>query len=483
MPSTFTAIEIGKSALLASRRAMDTTGHNIANAATPGYSRQQVILEPIIQRVDVVSGTSGLGVRVVDVQRIRDPFIDGVLRGEQAKKAGFESQKEVLDHLQILFAEPSDSSMRNFVDAYWAAWHDLASEPQSQAARAQLMETGCSVADMFRHLGSQIDSLTGDVEAAISSTVTKVNLLSERICSLNTEISRALARKEPVGDLMDRRDLLIDELTELTGATVSYLDEGTVKVSIGGIPIVDKYKSYPMSSAITSNGVEFYVVTGPNDSDKLLLSGVSGALGGYKVARDEIVLKFRDELNSVALKFFEGINYIHQVDPETGAIDSNAHYPTFFQFSNDVLSTIKVTDEIVNDPGKIRTSIGLDGLDGEIAHAIADYIAGTPNEFLSEIVTFGSGFDLSGGNFTEKWMSIVGKLGVEGQKVEIGHSTQELLVKELANRRDSISGVSREEEITELIREQHAFNAAARLISVADEMLDTIINRMGMSGR
>ncbi|HOK64099.1 MAG TPA: flagellar hook-associated protein FlgK [Bacillota bacterium] len=481
MPSTFTAIEIGKSALLASRRAMDTTGHNIANAATPGYSRQQVILEPIIQRVDVVSGTSGLGVRVVDVQRIRDPFIDGVLRGEQAKKAGFESQKEVLDHLQILFAEPSDSSMRNFVDAYWAAWHDLASEPQSQAARAQLMETGCSVADMFRHLGSQIDSLTGDVEAAISSTVTKVNLLSERICSLNTEISRALARKEPVGDLMDRRDLLIDELTELTGATVSYLDEGTVKVSIGGIPIVDKYKSYPMSSAITSNGVEFYVVTGPNDSDKLLLSGVSGALGGYKVARDEIVLKFRDELNSVALKFFEGINYIHQVVPETGEIDSN--YPGFFQFSNDVLSTIKVTDEIVNDPGKIRTSIGPDGLDGEIAHAIADYIAGTPNEFLSEIVTSGSGFDLSGGNFTEKWMSIVGKLGVEGQKVEIGHSTQELLVKELANRRDSISGVSREEEITELIREQHAFNAAARLISVADEMLDTIINRMGMSGR
>ena len=481
MPSTFTAIEIGKSALLASRRAMDTTGHNIANAATPGYSRQQVILEPIIQRVDVVSGTSGLGVRVVDVQRIRDPFIDGVLRGEQAKKAGFESQKEVLDHLQILFAEPSDSSMRNFVDAYWAAWHDLASEPQSQAARAQLMETGCSVADMFRHLGSQIDSLTGDVEAAVSSTVTKVNLLSERICSLNTEISRALARKEPVGDLMDRRDLLIDELTELTGATVSYLDEGTVKVSIGGIPIVDKYKSYPMSSAITSNGVEFYVVTGPNDSDKLLLSGVSGALGGYKVARDEIVLKFRDELNSVALKFFEGINYIHQVDPETGAIDLT--YPAFFQFSNDVLSTIKVTDEIVNDPGKIRTSIGLDGLDGEIAHAIADYIAGTPNEFLSEIVTLGSGFDLSGGNFTEKWMSIVGKLGVEGQKVEIGHSTQELLVKELANRRDSISGVSREEEITELIREQHAFNAAARLISVADEMLDTIINRMGMSGR
>ena len=113
-------------------------------------------------------------------------------------------------------------------------------------------------------------------------------------------------------------------------------------------------------------------------------------------------------------------------------------------------------------------------MDGTVAHAIADYIDGTPNSFI---------IDDTGGNFAEKWMSIVGKVGVEGQKVEIGHSTQQLLVKELANRKDSISGVSRDEEITELIREQHAFNAASRVITVADEMLDTIINRMGTGGR
>lgn len=473
MPSTFTAIEIGKSALLAARRAMDTTGHNIANAATPGYSRQRVVLEPIIQRIDINSGTSGLGVKVTDVNRIRDPFIDGVLRNEQAKGASFEAQKEVLDHLQIVFAEPSDSSMRTFVDSFWAAWHDLASEPQSQAARAQLMETGRSVADMFKHLGSQIDSLVGDIEGAIDSTINTVNLLSDKICSLNTEISRGLSRNEPVGDLMDRRDLLIDELTQLTGATVSYLDEGTVKVSIGGIALVDKYKSYPISSSITSAGVKFFVVTGPASSDKIELNLVSGTLGGHKAARDEIALKFRQELNTIATQFFEGINNIHQTDPTTGQVDPS--YIKFFEFTaSDVLSTIKVNDVIVNDPANIRASAGTDPLDSTIAHAIADYIEGTPNSFI---------IDDSGGNFTEKWMSIVGKLGVEGQKVEIGHSTQELLVKEQSNRKDSVSGVSRDEEITELIREQHAFNAASRVITVADEMLDTIINRMGMSGR
>lgn len=473
MPSTFTAIEIGKSALLAARRAMDTTGHNIANAATPGYSRQRVVQEPIIQRIDVNSGTSGLGVKVTDVQRIRDPFIDGVLRNEQAKQASFESQKDVLDHLQVVFAEPSDSSLRTFVDSFWSAWHDLASEPQSQAARAQLMETGQSVADMFRHLGSQIDSLVGDVEGAINSTINTVNLLSEKICSLNTEISRGLSRNEPVGDLMDRRDLLIDQLTQLTGATVSYLDEGTVKVSIGGVALVDKYKSYPMSSSITSAGVKYFVSTGPASSDKIQLDLVSGTLGGHKVARDETALKFRQELNTIAAEFFQGINDIHQTDSTTGQVDPS--YIKFFEFSGtDVLSTLKVNDAIVNDPNNIRVSVGNDPLDGTVAHAIADYIDGTPNSFI---------IDDTGGNFAEKWMSIVGKVGVEGQKVEIGHSTQQLLVKELANRKDSISGVSRDEEITELIREQHAFNAASRVITVADEMLDTIINRMGTGGR
>ena len=87
-----------------------------------------------------------------------------------------------------------------------------------------------------------------------------------------------MARKEPVGDLMDRRDLLLDELTELTGATVSYLDEGTVRVNIGGIPLVDRHKVYELASTLSVDGVRFHLLTGPNDSDKILLDSVAGSL-------------------------------------------------------------------------------------------------------------------------------------------------------------------------------------------------------------
>lgn len=461
---------------------MDITGHNMANASTPGYSRQRVSLEPIIQRIPLSAGVSGLGVKVADVARIRDKFVDAVLRNEQEKKAAFAIQKEVLDHLQVVFAEPSDSSIRESVDFFWASWHDLSSDPESMSARAQLVEAGRSLTDMLRHLGGQIDSLTVDIEAGIEAVVAKANLLAERVSSLNIEISRALARKEPVGDLMDRRDLLLDELTELTGATVRYTGSGSVKANLGGVPLVDGHKAYKLGSAVTAEGVTFHIITGPNETDKIKLDSVGGSLGGHRAARDETALRFRQDLSNSVRGLAEGINFIHMSNTDPG---SGIPAIPFFEFHEDVLATIKVHDSIVDNPGNIRTHLGSDSLDGSIALAIADFIEGTYNDYLEGLAGSAQDpeFQLSGGNFSEKWTAVVSNLGIEAQRVESGLDTQELLVKELANRKDSISGVSLDEEITNLIREQHAFNAASRVITIADEMLDTIINRMGLGGR
>lgn len=468
MSSTFTTLEIGKSALIAARHAMDVTGHNIANAATPGYSLQRVALEPIIQRIPLGMGVSGMGVKVTDITRIRDRFVDAVLRSEKEKKAALAIQKEVFEHMQIVFAEPSDSSIRDSMDFFWVAWHDLSSEPDSASAKAQLLEAGRSLCDLLRHLGSQLDSLLVDIDSGIDAIVAQVNMLAQRISSLNIEISRALARKEPVGDLLDKRDLLLDELTELTGATVNYLDDGTVQVNLGGVRLVDGAKHYGLGYARTPEGVKFHVITGPEDNDRIQLDFIGGSLGGHKIAREDVVLRFRQQLSESVRKVIEGINTIYESSYET---DSGI---AFFDFDKDgdILTTIRVNDFLVQNPGEIKAGTG--PLDGSIALAIADFIEGTYD---------GSLVDPSYGNFAEKWVAIVGSLGIDAQKVESTFDTQELLVKELENRKDSISGVSLDEEITNLIREQHAFNAASRVITVADEMLDTIINRMGLGGR
>ncbi len=456
--STFTVFEIGKSALLAARRTMDVTSHNVANAATPGYSRQNVILEPLIQREAQISG---VGVRAVQILRARDAFIDAVLRNETAKKSAFSVEKDVMDNIQVIAAEPSDNSIRSAIEAFWASWQELSVEPTSVSARASVMERGRSVVDMFRHMNGQLTSLAVDIESNIAANVTRVNALSERVVSLNAEIARAVARQDPVGDLLDRRDLMLDEISEITGATVSRLDDRTmyVKVSIDGFPVVDGVNSFKLQVGYPSGVTEFRWVDSAGNPQAI--NTVGGKLGGLKTARDELTGSFRQDLENLFKGLVDAVNTQHAA----GFALDGTQTGDFFTVANaaDYLGSTEVSAAIVADTSAIAaSSSATDPLKGGNALAIADEIES---------------------DYVDQWTAILGKLGAVGQKIQSGFETEELLVKELQNRKDSVSGVSIDEEMANLVREQHAFNAASRLITTADEMIDTIINRMGLTGR
>lgn len=481
MPSTFTALQIGLTGLRAHRRSMEVAGHNVANAATEGYSRQEVLLEPFIQRnITVQAGTSGLGVRVQDVRRVRDRFIDAVLRGEQARKAAFEAEKLVLDHIQVLVGEPSDSGIQAALNDFWSSWHDLASDPHLISARATVMEKGRTLASLFRNLGVQLDAVAHDIEVDIKATVARVNYLSAEIARITLEIQRALARHEPLGDLLDKRDLMLDEITDLTGATVTLKDAESVRVAVGGLPLVDGQVLYEIEAVFTSTGTEFRwkPVSSPSGQYEVM-TAMGGRLAGLKAARDESVYGFKTELEGLFRDFVDQVNQQHA---QGYHLYSNAGDPApdpadpqnwFFSVGDpaDYLGSVEVDAAIIADPGYIRASTAAgDPLNGRNALALADLIEGENNP--SNVPTF-----------NETWQGIVGALGVRAQKIRSGMTTQELLVKELANRKDSISAVSTDEEMANLIRFQHAYDACARVITVADEMLDTIINRMGISGR
>lgn len=453
--STFTIFEIGKSALLAARRTMDVSSHNVANAATPGYSRQEVVLEPLIQREAQISG---VGVRASQIIRIRDAFLDAVLRNETAKKSAFAVQKDVMDSIQVMAAEPSDNSIRAAIETFWASWQELSTDPTLVSARASVMERGRSVVDMFRHMDSQLESLSVDIQDNIEANINRVNTLTERVVSLNAEIARAAARHEPVSDLLDRRDLLLDEICELTGATVSRANDRTmyVSVSVDGYPVVDGLHSYKLAVAYPSGHTEFRWLDALGNPQ--VIESVGGKLGGLRAARDELVGSFRQELEALFKDLVDSVNAQHSL----GYALDGTQTGEFFTVGDpgDYLGSTEVAAVIVNDPRTIAASSSpTDPLDGAVALDIADVLESA---------------------YVDQWTAMVGKLGAVGQKVQSGFETQELLVKELQNRRDSLSGVSIDEEIANLVREQHAFNAASRVITTADEMMDTIINRMGL---
>ncbi len=458
--STFSIFEIGKSALLTARRGMDVAGHNLANAATPGYSRQRVVLEPIIQRGVQVSGA---GVKATDIIRIRDRFLDALLRSEQASKESFLVKGEVLDHLQAVLAEPSDTSVRNAVDELWSAWQDLGTDPLSHSARSQVMEMGRSLVDLFVHIGEQMDSLSRDVATGIDAVVGRVNLLCGQVRDLNVEISRALARKEPASDLQDRRDLLLDELAELAGTTALQVGDGDqVRVSLGSFPLVDRDAQYKISLSFEPETV---IRWEGNSSETQKVDCLGGKLAGYVDAKDQIVSGFKAKMEELFKDIVDGVNVLHRAGfPKEGEPCD------FFVVVDpqDYLHSVTVNPDIVNNPGLICASLDGDPGDGANAYRITDLLGKD---------------SLESGGFVARWTAILGEVGATGQKIEAGYKAGELLVKELENRKDSISGVSVDEEVANLIREQHAFNAASRLITAADEMLDTIISRMGLTGR
>ncbi len=458
---SMTLFEIGKSALLASRRSMDVTGHNIANSATPGYTRQEALLEPIVQRMSEVSG---MGVRVSQVRRLRDFFTDSVLRNETANKASFAIQKDVIEQLQVMAAETSESGLRAAFESFSESWQELSMDPDSQPARTALAEQGRSLIDTFRHLYGQVESLQKDLAANINSNVARVNDLSARVAALNGEIARASARKDATADLLDQRDLLLDELSQLAGASVTKYNDGTeaVRVTVNGYPLVDRVTSYKLSVNLAHPVQYNWVDTAGGESPLT----VGGHLGGLAMSTDQIVGGFKQELEDLLKSVVDTVNTQYALggvvnDPPTDPpLDPDP--PAFFVVGdpNNYLATAKVADEIIADPSRIAVwdrDMSQPG-NGLNALAISDLLAETP---------------------IQTWTGIIGRMGSEAQRIATGFDTQTLLVKEIQNRKDAISGVSIDEEVATLVREQHAFNAASRLITTADELLDTVINRMG----
>ncbi len=459
---SFNIFEIGKSALLASRRAMDATSHNIANASTTGYSRQEAVLEPIVQREATVSG---MGVRVTQIRRLRDFFTDSVLRDENANREFFGVQKDVMDQIQVMTGESSDAGLRAAIEGFWTGWQELSIDADSGPARAALAEKSRSLVDMFKHMGAQIDSLQDDLNVNMDANIQRVNQISKQVATLNGEIGRATARRDPTADLMDRRDLLLDELSEIAGASVSRYADGTeaVRVTVRGFPIVDRTASFELDVHHTKP-TEFRWIDRAGAAQ--VMPTIGGRLGGLAAARDRLAESFKRELESLLQDIVTTVNtqYALGAVPAADPTDpSTPPNPVSFFAVGDVtnyLGTTQVAPEITADPMRIVVWDG-DALapgNGLNALAIAEMVETKP---------------------VDTWTAVIGKLGSEGQRIKGGLETQELLVKEVRNRKDSVSGVSIDEEVSNLVREQHAFNAASRLITTADELVDTIINRMG----
>lgn len=460
MRTTFSGLEIGLRALQAHRKALEVTGHNIANASTDGYSRQEVSLRPapaypvpgLVRTAE--AGQVGTGVMVEEIRRVRDSFLDYRFRSEASGLGEWETRKEVLAELEVIINEPSDTGLRAVMDEFWAALQELAGNPESAGVRAGVIQRAAAVADAFTHTQQQVRALEDDIGRGVAARVADLNVMAEEIARINRQVSQALATGDRPNDLEDRRDYLLDRIARIAGGRAEFTEAGTVSVFIGGAALVYGRNAHPVE--LDDAGTLRWTVTGS------AVSVPGGELRGFLDLRDIILPRYRTEIEEVATALADGINGVHR---SGFGLDGTQGLDMFLTGGSRLLA---VNPELLVDARKVAASASGEPGDGANALAMAR---------VKHSVT------AAGATVDDLYRGVVARLGVESAGARRLADNQRLLTLQVENQRQGVSGVSLDEEVTKMIRYQHAYNAAARYVAAVDEMMDTLVNRVGLVGR
>ncbi len=445
--STFFGLHTALSGILAQQRALDVTAHNIANANTVGYSRQEAVLTaaPAYTYPSIGSagqpGQIGSGVDVEQYRRIHDAFVDVQLRAQTMRRGYYDATSDGLDQVQTVLAEPSDDGLSTLLSKYWNAWHDVANAPEDGATRQALVQAASSLADGLRSLSSQLDTIQAQTASNATLVLDNVNSIGRQLLELNVQIANSTGAGDRPNDLLDRRDVLLDRLAEL----------GNVSVTQGALDAVD----------VTFAGA--VLVSGTSSSATLaetaLTSLTSGKLAGLVALRDTTLPGYRAHLDQIASAIVTKTNALHA----TGFDLADAAGGAFFAAAGTTAATIAVDPAVIASPLRIAAAVA----------------AGRPGD-ASVALSIGALRDDPA--IGVAYRQLVTRLGAEAQEAQRTLSNASLLVDSLLDRRESISGVSLDEEMTNLLRFQRGYQASARALSAMDEMIDLLVSRTGRVG-
>ena len=465
MGNVYGILNTGRTALLTQQKAIDVTGHNIANVNTDGYSRQRINMETC-EPVSSSPGQTGTGVMAAEIQRIYDRFLGTQINNENQNLGSWEAQKGVLERIEIIFNESSGYGLNQVMSEFWNAWQDLANNPSEYTERVALLDKSETVATTFNNTYSNLTQIQKDIDTSIMGTITEINSIAERIAGLNQKIAEIEVSGQNANDYRDSRDLSLKELSLMIDIESFENSDGKVTVlTAGGRPLIENVSSWNLSTKADDSGFQDIAWTDSDGNLVDITDSISGGkLKGWIEARDVIIPDYLSNLDELAEGIIEEVNILHFAG--YGLTDDPTENTENNFFTGSSASDISVDSKIVNNVRLIATA-GSDGAPGDNSNAIN--IANLQNKLTMN-------GDPAAATFDDYYNSLISDVGSMAQKAKVSFDHQSLMVTHLDNYRESVSGVSLDEEMVNLIKFQHGYNAAARLISVADELLDRVIN-------
>lgn len=458
MSINFSAFEIGRRALNANQAGISVTGQNIANVNTPGYSRQRVQL--VESAPANFNGYSvGNGVTIAGVQDFRDNFIESRLQTETGIAGRLNARRDALAPVEATLQGSENGGLQNSLNNFFGSFRDLEANPNSVALRAAVAQKGAGIANAFQTTRSRLGEIQLGTDGQIRANVEQANSLSEKIADLNVKIQTSEATGGNASGLRDQRGEFAKQISKLTGARATQNSDGTLTVTIGeGRALVSGEKAFKLTVTDTPPlGLSSIAIDGqPAVFDEGAIRGLQDALGETS--------KQIATLDGLAASVVSRVNTLHTSGTD---LDGNAGGKFFDDSTTPVTAAnIKINAAITANPRLVVASpLTQPGQTGTIAGAIANLLTDQNSTVNSQT-----------GSFSSIFSSMISEAGEQVRTADDALQTQAAIISQLTAQRESISGVSLDEEAINLMQYQKAYEAAARFMKIADEMTQTILS-------
>jgi flagellar hook-associated protein 1 FlgK len=478
--STFSGLSVGLSSLYAQRRGLELTGHNIANANTEGYSRQRLRLQadggPLVPAIHSRWNGAGNGVTTADVERLRDVFLEARSVQERGTDAGLRGGQVLLGRVETILSEPGDSGIQSQLADFWSGWDDVANQPDSLAARSQLLERAQTLASGVNSASERLEKQWTASREQLDATVQDINATAASVAEYNRAIMSATKAGLSPNDLADQRDLMVQRLGELAGVTLRPGESGSVDVYLGGTALV-RGESAERLTATGPASMPQPAIDPPAATPRPLVGlawerdgypvTAGGSAGGLAQGMNDVLPRYRDQLSTLSGTLLTQVNGVHAEGYDENGDPGGA----FFVASADGRLAIAFTD-----PAKVAASDSSDTYTDPDTGAVTGNRSGGNAARLAELSTAPGGAD-------ELYRQIVVGLGVEAQTANRRVDIQSNILSQIDGAREAEAGVNLDEEMTSMLAYQRAYEGAARFVSAVDQALDTLINRTGIVGR
>jgi flagellar hook-associated protein 1 len=486
MYSTFHGLEIGKRAILSQQTALSTTGHNIANANTIGYTRQEAVFQAThpLASPNPNNGTipmqMGTGVEVSEFRRIRESYLDRQFQNEQKEAGYWEAKASTLSNIENVFNELGDSGLTSSLNRFWQGLQELSKQPENLSARVVVVANGKELAGQLNEIYTGLEQNETFLADQIQEKTNEINTIANEVAGLNLKIAQNIGGGNQPNDLMDRRDVLLDQLSKLVDIQVTPGQNDRVDVSIDGEKLVEGNNANAFTLDLQTGGAK---IAG---SDIALAGGeIKGLLEthGYTVNGTTFgtIPDLRAKIDLLAETIAKSMNAIHAGDEARNLDDIQARSANPNAALEKLLFFVDKDDptQPPRNAGSMMINPTLVEFPSKVAAASSDTIGDGSNAKLMSESLFQK-INIGGTNATigDFYKGIIGQLGTDVQIAQQSAENAVKMVQQVDNRRQSVSGVSIDEELTNMVRYQQAYNAAARYVSAVNDLLNTLINGM-----